>query len=278
MSVRKGRGGAGRRISDLLAGTVPADLIPLVPDRFEVIGDIAVISIPPELLPYRAEIADSLMKTRRSIRTVLRRISHRDGLHRVALYEPVTGSGTTTRYREFGFVYRVDLAQAFCSTRLAGERRRIAIQIRPGERVFIPYAGYGPFVIPAAAQGAEVVALEINPTACRLLAENLRTNHLEQSVLVIRGDAWKCRIRPGTTDRAIIPSPYGSDRIPGPAAEAVRPGGWIHLYTLQPAREAEQVREELLNAGYRVARYHRCGNVAPGISRWVYDLQKPPEI
>ena len=190
----------------------------------------------------------------------------------------MTGSGTTTRYREFGFVYRVDLAQAFCSTRLAGERRRIALQIRPGERVFIPYAGYGPFVIPAAAQGAEVVALEINPTACRLLAENLRTNHLEQSVLVIRGDAWKCRIRPGTTDRAIIPSPYGSDRIPGPAAEAVRPGGWIHLYTFQPAREAEQVREELLNAGYRVARYHRCGNVAPGISRWVYDLQKPPEI
>jgi tRNA (guanine37-N1)-methyltransferase len=36
-------------LRDQLSGTIPAPLLHLTPKRFDIIGDVAVISIPPEL-------------------------------------------------------------------------------------------------------------------------------------------------------------------------------------------------------------------------------------
>ena len=197
-------------LSQALQEIIPEPLHPLVPERFEVIGDIAVISIPDELSPYQQDIARSLIAQRHSITTVLKRISKRSGACRVAEFEPIIGTKTSTIYREFGFKYRVDLSHAFFTSRLAGERRRISAMVRPGENVLVPFAGVGPFAIPVAARGAQVIAVEINPEACLLLMENSRQNRVEDRITVICGDASLAgrmlRIR---ADRAIIPTPYG---------------------------------------------------------------------
>ena len=66
---------------------------------------------------------------------------------------------------------------------------RIASKVRPGEIVLVPFCGVGPFAVPLAAKGAAVFALETNPEACRWLAENARLNRVEESVVIIKGDA-----------------------------------------------------------------------------------------
>lgn len=263
------------RLSVDLQGLIPPSLLPLVPDRFEVIGDIAVISLPEPVIPYREVIAGMIMSRRKSVRTVLRRVSKREGDKRVALYEPVIGSRTTTTCRESGFSYQVDLAHAFFTTRLSGERQRITSLVQPEERIIVPFAGVGPFVIPPASKGAHVTALEMNPFACRLLTHNIRKNRLRTAAVVIQGDAltadslFSCRF-----DRAIIPTPYGLDEAFFPIDRIVRPGGMLHYYTFMNRTQAFEKCTQFCNAGYSVTRCHRCGNVAPSVSRWVFDLVK----
>ncbi|HWQ64008.1 MAG TPA: hypothetical protein VN429_06290 [Methanospirillum sp.] len=261
------------QLSQVLKEVIPDPLHHLIPDRFEVIGDIAILSIPDELSQYQTTIAKALINQRRSITTVLRRVSKVSGSCRIAGYQPIIGTKTRTLYRESGFRYRVDLSHAFFTSRLAGERQRISDIIKPGERVLIPFAGVGPFVIPVAARGAHVIAIEINPDACLLLRENIRLNHLEDRVAIIRGDAsLASRMLRIMSDRAIIPTPYGLDETFIPLSRMVRKGGGIHFYTFDNRDGAQERAKILTLAGFEVGRLHRCGNVAPSVSRWVYDL------
>ena len=261
-----------------LIGIIPADLISRLPGGYEVIGDIAVITIPEELLPYCTDIAEAIIKIRKNIRTVLRRVSKREGDRRVATYLPIIGFGTRTIHRESGFSYQVDIATSFCTTRLVGERQRITSLIEPGETVLIPFAGVGPFAIPVAARGARIIAIEMNPDACNLLKENAIRNHVESRVTIIRGNAMttdtmiRCLV-----DRAIIPTPYCLDEALLPISRMVKPGGWIHYYTFKNRAQAEDLRAGFTSAGYEEIRVHRCGNVAPSVSRWVYDMKTRSE-
>jgi tRNA (guanine37-N1)-methyltransferase len=100
----------------------------------------------------------------------------------VAEYEHLAGEGTVTMHREFGFVYRLDVTRVFFNSHLGYERRRVASQVKSGEKVLVPFAGVGPFVVPLAARGAWVLALEKNREACSWLAENAKVNGLCEKV------------------------------------------------------------------------------------------------
>ncbi|WP_054864834.1 class I SAM-dependent methyltransferase family protein [Methanosarcina barkeri] len=78
--------------------------------------------------------------------------------------------------------------KSFFNPRLYSERRRVTSNIKSGEIIIIPFAGVGPFVLPAAGKGAKVYALEINPDACAWLRENIRINRFEGQVIVIQDD------------------------------------------------------------------------------------------
>jgi len=75
-------------------------------------------------------------------------------------------------------------------------------------------------------------------------------------------------------DRAIVPTPYGLDRALGEVAGLVRTGGSIHFYTFKAESQLPGLVEEYEKMGLEVEFYRRSGNVAPGISRWVFDLVK----
>ena len=46
----------------------------------------------------------------------------------------------------------------------------------------------------------------------------------------------------------------------------------IHFYTFCNQGQSVVLGEEFAHQGFEVVMKKRCGNVAPGISRWVYDL------
>ena len=263
-------------LKDQLAGTIPAELLQELSDHFEVIGDVAVISLPPGLLPYSDEIARAIILRRHNILTVLNRAGSITGPDRTARYEVLYGKTTETVHTEFKFSYRLDVTESFFSARLAYERKRVTDQVEPGERVFIPFAGVGPFVIPAAARGAEVYAVEQNPRAFRYLIENISLNHVTGTCHAIQGDAFNTDLLPPVRfDRLIIPAPYGMDNALGRFLPLLSEGGMAHVYRFLPKEQVPAVLREYEEMGFDITFSSSCGNVAPGISRRVFDIAFP---
>lgn len=241
-----------------------------------VIGDIAVLSLSPDAGACPASIGDAIMAKRRHIRTVLNKTTTLEGDHRVARYDVLAGGGTVTVLREFGFSYTLDVGEVFFNPRLASERMRVASQVAFGEHVLVPFAGVGPFVVPAAARGARVVAVEKNPAACRFLSENCRGNGVEGRVEVRDVDvSLLAGMHLPSFDRAVIPTPYGMDGMLHLLAPLVRPKGTIHFYTFKKRHQIHGLERRFAEEGYDLLAARRCGNVAPCVSRWVFDLRTP---
>jgi tRNA (guanine37-N1)-methyltransferase len=262
-------------LKDQLNGVLPDFAVSRLPDHFEVVGKVAVLSLSEETAEYGTAIADAILKKRRSLRTVLNKTSMLGGSYRTAHYEILAGKDTTTTHREYGFSYSLDVLAVFFNSRLATERKRVTDIVRSGERVYVPFCGVGPFVIPAAARGARVVAVEKNPEAFRWLKKNTGQNHVDENTTMICGDAFETTwFDADLFDRAIIPTPYGRDKILAVVTPLVKPGGTIHFYTFKNREQAADLPAIFEQDGLHVRNMRRCGHVAPGISRWVFDLQK----
>jgi tRNA (guanine37-N1)-methyltransferase len=122
---------------------------------------------------------------------------------------------------------------------------------------------------------ARVIAIEKNPNACRWLAENIRINGVNDNISVIKGDAVNItKMLNCTFDRVIVPTPYGMDYFLKDISRLVRKGGMVHFYTFKKQYQIEGLVKEYKDIGFEVIFYRRCGNVAPGVSRWVFDLVK----
>ncbi|WP_292346399.1 class I SAM-dependent methyltransferase family protein [Methanoregula sp. PtaB.Bin085] len=245
----------------------------MVSDHFTVIGDVAVIGIHPLLKPYRQVIAQAIVSRRKNIGTVLEKTGKIAGDLRTAGYELLLGNSTVTVHREAGFSYRLDVAGSFFSPRMVSERKRVTGLVRPGEHVFVPFAGIGPYVIPAAARGADVWAVEQNPDAFRWLSENCALNKVGAHCHLIPGDALDTSLLPvHRFDRIIIPAPYGMDNALDILLPLLSSRGTAHFYTFRTRQEIPGLVAAYAARGLDVTYTSACGNVAPGVSRRVFDL------
>jgi len=262
------------RLKEMLNGIVPKESLGRLSDGYHVIGDIAVLSLDPELEGYKEEIASALLNQCNYIHTVLNKTSRLQGEERVAHFEVLAGTGNTiTAHKEFGFIYHLDVARVFFNSRLGSERMRLANAVKDGEDVLVPFAGSGPFVVPIAARGARVVALEKNRDACLWLAGNARRNRVDERIAVINGDAFRmAELLKTDFDRVVVPTPYGMDRIIKAASQMVKAGGWLHFYTFKKRHQILELQKSYEDLGLKVMQCSRCGNVAPGVSRWVFDM------
>ena len=62
-------------LKEQLRGIIPEPLLIYLSDRFDVIGNIAVLCLPPALSDYKAEIAHAILSRRKNITTVINKIS-----------------------------------------------------------------------------------------------------------------------------------------------------------------------------------------------------------
>jgi tRNA (guanine37-N1)-methyltransferase len=264
------------RLKEKLQGLVPEECLNRLSNRFHVIGDIAVLYLPREAEPHKKEIADAVLSSGRSIRVVLNKTTKLQGDGRVAAFELLAGSGSTvTTHREFGFSYRLDVSTVFWSSRLSYERMRVASFTSPGEEVIIPFSGVGPFAMPLAARAAHVLAVEKSREACLYLAENARINRVADRIAIVNGDAFSiAEMLHKDFHRAVIPAPYGAEGILEIMLPRVKSGGYLHFYTFKKRHQIEPLKSSYEDLGLEVKLCRRCGNVAPGVSRWVFDLVK----
>jgi len=165
--------------------TTPADLLDEAP-TYERLGDIVVID---EDDPEQARaVADAVVASDVPCETVLNRASKVTGEYRVREWERLAGESTETVHREYGHEFLLDPTAVYFSPRLATERHRVVEQVQPGERVLDMFAGVGPFAVPTASRGAEVVAVDANPAAMPYLRENASRNGVADRLTAVEAD------------------------------------------------------------------------------------------
>lgn len=223
-------------LTQALQGNLPSDLLANLPQAFDMIGDIVVIDIPPNLKAYEHVIGEAILKTHKNIKTVLAKAGDISGVFRVRDYTLLAGENkTTTVHREFGCQYHVDLANAYFSPRLSHEHERVTSLVGKGETIVDLFAGVGPFsvLIGKRHADAKVYAVDLNPNAVELLKLNVRVNKVEGRVFPICADAREIAATKlkGIADRVIMNLPETAIDFIDAACNAVKPeGGVVHFY------------------------------------------------
>ncbi len=155
------------------AGIRPGD----APRRWERIGDVLVIRLPPGEPATARRIAE-IFGTVLGVRTVVQDVSGIHGPLRVPDVRVLWGDGTETVHIEGGVRYALDVARVMLSSGNLAERIGITDRVRPGAVVVDLFAGIGYFSLPIAVRSrAETVyGCELNPVSFRYLVENMRLN------------------------------------------------------------------------------------------------------
>jgi tRNA (guanine37-N1)-methyltransferase len=224
---------------DFLTDKLPNNLLALVPRAIDFVGDIAIIEVSPELSKYKKQIGEALLKAHKQTCTVLAKSGAVEGVYRLRTFEVIAGAKkTVTVYREYGYVYHVDVAKAYFSSRLSTEHNRVVSAVNEGETVVDLFAGIGPFAIPIAKQhkNVQVYAIDVNPDAVTLLKRNIAANRAEKQIVPILGDARQVvkEQLTGKADHVIMNLPETALEFMDVACEALKPeGGIIHYYCFE---------------------------------------------
>ena len=211
--------------------TMPADLLPFDPS-YERLGSVVLID---EDDSDRAKaLASAIVESDIPAKTVLNRASKIRGTERVRDWDILAGEETEVVHREYGCEFLLDLAAVYFSPRLATERHRVVSQVREGERIFDMFAGVGPFAIPCAKQGGEVVAVDINETAISYLRENADRNGVADRITAIAADVTELEADyEGWADRILMNLPHSADEFLKTAVALAGEECVIHYYDIQ---------------------------------------------
>ena len=226
---------------------VPKEVKPLLPSSFDIIGDIAIIELPEELMPYGKAIGEAILRVHRHIKAVFAKGGKVSGEYRVRELIHLAGENRTeTLHRENGIRLKLDVAKVYFSPRLATERMRVFEKTRPGEVVFDMFAGVGPYSILLARKARLVFAVDLNPWAIRYLEENIGLNKAH-NVVPILGDVRKVAGKL-EADRVVMNLPKFADRFLREAMLSVRDGGVVHYYGFGPEEDLYSEHEAKIKA------------------------------
>jgi tRNA (guanine37-N1)-methyltransferase len=225
-----------------MAEALPAHLLATLPRALDIIGDIAVVEIPPELKEYKKIVGEAVLKGHKNVRVVLAKAGKVSGTYRLRHFEFLAGERRSlTLYRENGCSYYVDVARAYFSPRLSHERQRVASAVKEGEVVVDLFSGVGPFAILIAKnlKTVKVYAIDINLDAVDLLKRNARLNRVENRIYPIVGDARQVANEglAAAADRVIMNLPESSFEFIDVACNALKTGGMVHFYAFMRAPE-----------------------------------------
>ncbi len=230
-----------KRLREKLSETLPAETLRNIYNSFDVIGDIAIIKIPPSNICSAEKVAKQIMAIHRNIRTVLTPVTPISGDFRVRELRLLAGeSKTNTIHKESGCIFMVDVAKTYFSPRLSFEHQRIASLVKRSETLVNMFAGVGCFSIMIAktVSPVKVYSIDVNPTAVEYMEKNVKINKVQGNVFPILGDSKDIISSQlgGLADRVLMPLPEKALEYLPYALSALKPsGGMIHYYDFQHA-------------------------------------------
>jgi tRNA (guanine37-N1)-methyltransferase len=260
---------------------LPDGLKALLPRSLDMIGHIAILKIPDELMPRAGDIADAILACNRSIRTV----ALDEGVHgeeRLRTLKLLRGQETETEHVEYGTRLRVDPTKVFFTPRLGFERWRVASLIAPFEKVLDMFAGVGPFALHICRRvpSAEVYAVDSNPNAVEYMKTNAKLNKVD-NLRPMQGKIEDVIHTLPSFDRVIMNLPMRSVEYLNLALMKVD-GGWIHVYRIvEGMKEPEAVEDlkkriEALGRSTDSISSRQVKTYAPGVEFLSFDVKVTP--
>ena len=243
-----------KRLREKLSETLPAETLSKIYNSFDIIGDIAIIKIPPSNIANAEKVAKKIMAVHRNIKTVLTPVTQITGDFRVRKLNLLAGEDkTSTIHKEAGCIFMVDVEKTYFSPRLSYEHKRIASLVKSGETVVNMFAGVGCFSIMIAKtiSPVKVYSIDVNPTAVECMEKSVKINKVQGSVFPILGDSKDIILAQlgGLADRVLMPLPEKALEYLPYALSALKPsGGMIHYYDFQhaPGKENPTEKTELV--------------------------------
>ncbi|MFW9805240.1 MAG: class I SAM-dependent methyltransferase family protein [Candidatus Thorarchaeota archaeon] len=231
-----------KNLAEALDGMLSPEEIELVPRAYDLVGDIAVLELPTELLKHRETIGKVFHQMHKNFRTILVKRGAIAGTTRVREYDFLSGEHRTdTIHTEYGCRLAVDLSKAYFSPRLLEEHNRIVQLVNDNEFVVDMFCGVGPFPIHIARQKqAHVVAIDINPEAINLLKTSIGLNKLIGTIEPIVGDA-RDYSENQIADRVIMNHPSGAFDFISDACRILKPHGILHYYDFIGSDDPEKI-------------------------------------
>ena len=168
------------------------------PRAYEIIGDILIVKIEPEVYDQREEIGKAMLNRIPNIRLVCADNGVL-GEFRVRNLLPVSSRDgsidTLTKIRENGNNILIDPTKAYFSSRLSNERRgnldsaiELAVQLNRKITICDPYAGVGPSLANLLCEDGlvdTILAGDLNPQAVDLLEQNIDHFHKKKTDEII---------------------------------------------------------------------------------------------
>jgi len=180
----------GMNVDEILMRILPKKEHHEIPSSFEQCGSLARINLRDELMPYRYAIGEVIMKKNKHIRTVVCKKGLIESQFRTLPIEIVAGENNTiVTTIEHGIKYRFDYRTVYWNSRLGEEHHRVVKKIMSSLKggsttsesrtVCDMFCGVGPFAIPAAIEGLDVLANDLNPESVKYLRINAKLNKVQ---------------------------------------------------------------------------------------------------
>ncbi len=192
------------------------------------------------------------------------------GPYRIRKLRRIYGTGKPAGiYRENGLRFLVDLERAYFSPRLAALRKRIVDNcVRDSREGLIVdmYAGIGPIVIPLLKAKRNVVAIDINPEAIKLLVENLKINKVSGQILIADSNSIYQCIK--GVEQLIMNNPTQPIETTQKIIDSLNPGAFAHLTHISKREEKIHFR------GVETLEVREVHGYSPSSSLFYYRLRK----
>ena len=257
---------------------IPDSLKGELPSRWELFGNVLVLRLPDSLTEWEDALAQAYADAL-GVKSVLVDEGGIEGPLRRPVVRRIFGEDTVTTHIENGVLFRFDASEIMFSSGNVDERVRMSHLDCDGETVVDMFAGIGYLSLPVAVHRspARIIACELNPSAFHYLEENVRLNHVEDTVDPVLGDN---RSLPGESvaDRVIMGYVRTTHEYLGTARRLIRDGGTLHYHEtcpceLLPGRPISHLHETFGEGNVEVLRYSRVKSYSPGVAHMVLDAR-----
>lgn len=272
-------------LKENLSSKLSKEEMDFVKTAHDIIGNIAILEIPKDLEHREGLIAETLLKTNKNIKTVLKKAAIHEGTFRTQKMKYLAGVDTKeTVYKENNSIMKLDVEKVYFSIRLGNERKRIMRQVKAGEEILVMFSGAAPYpvVLSKNTKAKMILGIEINPEGHNYGLENLKLNKCK-NVELICGDvhdiAPKLKAQGKVFDRIIMPLPKTADEFLDDALSLSRKGTIIHFYDFLDDKSFDEAKKKIDSAckknkvKYKILNLVKCGQHAPHVFRVCLDFQ-----
>ncbi len=240
------------KLKDALKNELTEQELALLVRAYDMVGDIAITIIPPELEAKENIIGETILRLNKNINVVAKRHGNYSGELRTIPLKIIAGENRKeTEYREHGVRMRLNPEKVYFSVRSSNERKRLASLVEPGEEILVMFSGIGafPLVMAKISPAGLIVGIEKNPYAHAYALKNLAMNKKIRNVTFLEGDVVEVMPTLGKKfDRVAMPLPRTGEIFLGRALSSLKPGGWLHFYDFQPTGSFQESEKKVENA------------------------------